>query len=186
MNVSGSHDLAAARDRVWVALRDPAVLTRALPGCRSLERTARDTYAVTMAAAVASIRGLFTGTVSLRDLDPPTAYTVHATGQGAPGTLEATARVRLADLRGGGTRVTYDAEAVVGGTIAGVGQRVLVAAAQRHAEEFFSGIDAALTAPLAEPEEAPRGPRRGLDPASMAVGVALALAGVLAGRWFRR
>jgi uncharacterized protein len=45
----------------------------------------------------------------------------------------------------GTTRVTYDADAVVGGTIGGVGQRVLGGVARRMAGEFFSAVDAHLT-----------------------------------------
>jgi carbon monoxide dehydrogenase subunit G len=179
---------------VWVALRDPDVLLRTLPGCRWLERTAPDTYALAIEANLASIRGLCNGTVSLRDLDPPLAYTVHASGQGAPGTLEATARVRLADLDDRGTRVTYDADGLVGGEIAGVGGRVLAAAVQRNAERFLAAVEAALLSARAEAAESrivlvPR--RRG--PSSrgwIVVGAVLAsaglVAGVLVGRWIRR
>ena len=186
MQVSGWHDFAAPRERVWAALRNPAVLERAVPGCQSLERVGANTYAVTVAAGVASIPGVYSGTVALHDLDPPRAYTLHATGQGGPGTFEATARVRLEYLERGGTRVSYDADAVFGGTIAGVGQRVLGAVAKRNAEQFFAAVEAALAAPAAEPAP-PAEPRsRALDPLSMLVGAAIAVAGVLLGRWARR
>jgi carbon monoxide dehydrogenase subunit G len=184
MKVSGSRDLAAARDRVWMALRDPDVLERTVPGCLSLERTGRDRYTITVMAGVGSIRGIYAGTVSLHDLDPPTTCTVHATAQGAPGTVEATARVRLADLDGGGTRVTYEGEAVIGGTIAAVGQRLLAAAAKRNADDFFDAVEAELATPPPTPPTPVR--RRRLEGPLMLAGAALIAVAVLLGRWARR
>ncbi len=44
-----------------------------------------------------------------------------------------------------GTRLTYDADAVVGGMVGGVGQRMLTAVARRMAGEFFGAVDDVLT-----------------------------------------
>ena len=46
-------------------------------------------------------------------------------GAGAPGTIGADVAVSFADAGDGTTRVTYDADAVVGGMVGGVGQRML-------------------------------------------------------------
>jgi uncharacterized protein len=159
MKVSGTHELGAGRDQVWEALQDPAVLVRTLPGCEALERTAPDRYAVTVKAGVASIRGTYSGTVGLADQDPPNAYTLVASGQGGPGTVDATARVTLADTSAGGTLVSYDADAVVGGMVGGVGQRVLTTVARSMAGEFFVNVDEHLrTGGLAPAPAAPAGP----------------------------
>ena len=42
----------------------------------------------------------------------------------------------------GGTDLTYDADAVVGGTIGGVGQRMLNGVAKKMAGQFFAAVDA--------------------------------------------
>src|SRR5690348_4847096 len=123
MQVNGSASVAAPLARVWDALQDPAVLARTIPGCRSLEETGPDTYRMTVTAGVASIQGTYVGRVELADPDPPRSFTLRARGQGAPGTVDATVRVRLSD-GGGSTRVDYAADAVVGGMIGGVGQRM--------------------------------------------------------------
>jgi len=154
MKISGSHDVAAPREQVWTALIDPAVLARTLPGCLSLERTGDDEYRVTLEAGVASIRGVYSGQVTLADHAPPAAYTLRAQGQGGPGTVDATAAVTLAETPEGGTRITYDADAVVGGTIGGVGQRVLAGVAKRTAGQFFSAVEADLVSGGAAPAAA--------------------------------
>lgn len=161
MQVNGSASVAAPLARVWDALQDPAVLARTIPGCRSLEETGPDTYRMTVTAGVASIQGTYVGRVELADPDPPHAFTLRAQGQGAPGTVDATVRVRLSD-GDGSTRVDYAAEAVVGGMIGGVGQRMLGGVAKRTAGEFFAAVERDLTAPAGprpSPEPQAPGPR---------------------------
>lgn len=190
MKVSGSHQLGAPPQRVWAALIDPAILARTLPGALSLERVGDDEYRVTVEAGIASIKGVYSGTVTLADQRPPQAYTLRASGSGGPGTIDATAAVTLTAADGEATLVSYDADAVVGGTIAGVGQRVLAGVAKRTAAQFFSAVDAELTAPAQAPsqvfERPPRPPAVQGDLRTFVVGAAfgavVALLGVLVGR----
>jgi uncharacterized protein len=148
MKVNGSATVAAPLTRVWDALRDPAVLVRTIPGCRLLEATGADTYKMTISAGVASIKGVYVGQVALSDPEPPHAFVLRAQGQGSPGTVDATVRVRLSE-RDGGTQVDYAADATVGGMIGGVGQRMLGTVAKRTAGEFFAAVERALSAPPA-------------------------------------
>jgi uncharacterized protein len=149
MKVNGSATVAAPLPRVWEALRDPAVLVRTIPGCRLLEATGADTYKMTITAGVASIKGTYVGQVVLSEPEPPHAFVLRATGQGSPGTVDATVRVRLSE-RDGGTLVDYAADAIVGGMIGGVGQRMLGTVARRTAGEFFAAVEQAL-APVGAP-----------------------------------
>ncbi|GIH76728.1 hypothetical protein Plo01_31570 [Planobispora longispora] len=132
--------LGADRDRVWSALQNPDVLVRTIPGCERLEETGPDTYRMTVTAGVASIKGVYQGEVALSEPEAPNRFVLRARGQGAPGTVEATVEVRLSEVDGG-TRIDYDAEAVVGGMIGGVGQRMLTTVAKRTAGEFFSAVE---------------------------------------------
>ena len=145
MKVTGSATLNAPRDKVWDALNDPAVLVRTIPGCQQLEEVSADTYRMTLFAGVASIKGVYQGDVALTDHQHPEAFTLRASGAGAPGTVQADVRVTLADLDGGSTRLDYDADAVIGGMIGGVGQRVLSGVAKKTAGEVFAAVDDVLT-----------------------------------------
>jgi uncharacterized protein len=146
MKVNGSASVAAPVPDVWKALQDPAVLARTIPGCERLDEMAPDTYAMTIRAGVASIKGTYAGEVALSDPEPPHAFTLRARGQGAPGTVDATVRVRLSEADGG-TRVDYEADAVVGGMIGGVGQRMLAGVSKKTAAEFFTAVENALLRP---------------------------------------
>jgi uncharacterized protein len=140
MKVAGSHRLASSRQQVWDALQDPAVLARTLPGCESLEVTGPGSYLATLTAGVASVKGTYRGKVALSEQVEPASYRLAAEGAGAPGTVRADAHVRL-EVDGDGTLVTYEADAVIGGMIGGVGQRMLVGVAKKTAGEFFSAIE---------------------------------------------
>ncbi|HEU4540198.1 MAG TPA: carbon monoxide dehydrogenase subunit G [Jiangellaceae bacterium] len=144
MKVIGSAVLNAPRDRVWTALNDPEVLVRTIPGCQQLEQVEADFYRATVNAGVASIKGVYSGEVKLTDQVEPESFILHAAGAGAPGTVSADVHVRLTDVDGGSTRLDYDADAVVGGMIAGVGQRMLASVAKRTAGDFFAAVDDVL------------------------------------------
>ena len=144
MKINGTATLNAPRERVWAALNDPAVLVRTIPGCEKLEGVGDDRYAMTVTAGVASIKGTYLGDVALTNPEPPSTFTLKASGAGAPGTVDADVRVTLDDAGDGRTLLTYAADAVVGGAVGGVGQRVLAGVAKKTAGEFFRNVDAVL------------------------------------------
>ncbi len=153
MKISGRNVIAAPRQQVWDAINDPAVLARTLPGCESLEVVGDGQYRATVTAGVASIRGTYTGTVVLSDRQEPTSLTLAAQGAGSAGTIGADVDVVLTQ-EDGATAVVWEAEAIVGGTIGGVGQRMLVGVSQRMAGEFFGNLEADI---LEGPPDVPVG-----------------------------
>src|SRR3954447_13448993 len=66
---------------------------------------------------------------------------------GAPGTVDAKVDVAFDDLGAEGTRISYEADATVGGMVGGVGQRMLGSVSKRMAGEFFGNVADALAAP---------------------------------------
>ncbi len=170
MKITGTSTLDAPVDQVWDAILDPAVLAVCIPGCSSLTTVGDDRYAMTVTAGGAANKGTSDGEVSLADQQAPSALTLKAMGAGAPGTVDADVKVRFEPADGGGTEVTYDANASVGGAIGGVGQRMLSGVTKKMAGEFFTALDqhiatgGAMAAPAVE---APAGvPTEALAPAA--------------------
>lgn len=202
MKIAGEATLQAPVDKVWDALLDPAILVRTIPGCEKLETTGENAYAMTVTAGVAAIKGTYAGTCRLTDLHPGESLVLSAQGAGAPGTIAADVLVRFGDNGDGTTRLSYDADAIVGGMIGGVGQRMLSSVSRRMAGEFFGNVDgvlnaapaeAAAAAPVATSERS-EGPAVFTAPPRVAaasstddllkgvlVGAGLVLAGVIAG-----
>jgi hypothetical protein len=156
VNLDGSAVLHASPEDVWQALTDPAVLARTIPGCLALERVGEDSYRMDVAVGVGAVKGTYAGEVHLTDQERPKSYVMHASGAGAPGQVRATVTIELAPSEDSSTVLTYSADAVVGGPVAGVGQRMITGVAKRMAAQFFTAVDAELagaSAPtaLAEP-----------------------------------
>ena len=145
MKVTGQAVLNASRDQVWQALNDPAVLVRTIPGCQRLEAIGPDAYRMTLTAGVASIKGVYQGEVRLTDQQPLDTFVLKAAGSGSPGTVSASVVVSLAETTETTTTLTYDADAIVGGMIGGVGQRMLTGVAKKTAGDFFAAVDDVLT-----------------------------------------
>ncbi|MGO8957628.1 MAG: SRPBCC family protein [Streptosporangiaceae bacterium] len=144
MRITGVATMHAPAGRVWAALNNPNVLVATIPGCERLEPAGPDSYRFTVAAAVASIEGIYTGEVSRSQQQEPSSFVLTGSGAGGPGTVSASVLVRLAGTADGTTELSYDADAAISGLIAGVGQRMLSSVARRMAGEFFSSVDEVL------------------------------------------
>jgi len=144
VNLDGSAVLHADPEKVWAVITDPAVLARTIPGCESLEQTGNDAYKMNVTVGVGAIRGTYAGEVKLSDQNRPSSYVMHASGAGGPGNVRATVTINL-EPHSEGTALTYSADAVVGGPVAGVGQRMISGVAKRMAGQFFKAIDDELT-----------------------------------------
>jgi carbon monoxide dehydrogenase subunit G len=180
MRIEGEHAFRASRRQVWEALNDPAILARALPGAQRLEPVGPDQYALTVSVGVGAVRGVYEGTFALTDKQPGEGCTVRASASGGPGSVQTVARMTLRDGEAAGAHMTYEADATVTGALAGVGQRLVAAAARRTTSEFFAALDREI-APAAAPAAG-----RGRPLALVLAGALIALAGVAVGRWSAR
>jgi carbon monoxide dehydrogenase subunit G len=140
MTMNGEAVLPADRNRVWAALNDPEVLKACIPGCQELEKVSDTEFQATVRAAVGPVKATFKGRVQLLDLDPPNGYRIAGEGQGGvAGFAKGGAKVGLADAEGG-TRMTYDVEAQIGGKLAQLGGRLINGVAKKYADEFFANF----------------------------------------------
>jgi carbon monoxide dehydrogenase subunit G len=144
--LEGKHVIAAPRERVFDALSNPAILARALPGCKQLVDDGDGVYALTIEAGAGSIRGAYSGHVRIGERERPSLYEATLGASGTAGSVEAALRADLGEADGA-TEVVYRMDAKVAGAIAGVGQRVLWGVSRKNANAFFKGLEAELTVP---------------------------------------
>jgi carbon monoxide dehydrogenase subunit G len=146
MTMQGEVALPAERERVWAALNDPEVLKACIPGCQELEKVSDTEFAAVAKVAVGPVKATFKGNVTLSDIDAPNGYTITGEGQGGvAGFAKGGAKVRLSEAEGG-TQLSYDVEAQVGGKIAQLGGRLINGVAKKYADQFFGNF-AKLLAP---------------------------------------
>ena len=138
----------SAPPEAWAALTDPVRLAAALPGCRSVAPEADGDGAlhVVTEVAVASVRGLWAGTVAPVDGDA-----VRVRGSGAPGALDLVVRADAA-------RTTVTVEGTVDGPLGTVGSAVLAAALRRTAEDLLAAATPGSPTEPTDPPEAPEAP----------------------------
>ena len=109
--------------------------------------TGDNAYAMTVTAGVAAIKGTYDGSCALSDLEQHRSLVMRLSGAGAPGTIDATVNVVFSEPAPGRTEVAYDADAVVGGMVGGVGQRMLTSVSKRMAGEFFRNVGERIAQP---------------------------------------
>jgi carbon monoxide dehydrogenase subunit G len=147
MQMQGERTIAASRTEVWLALNDPEVLKACIPGCDELVKTSGTGFEASVVQKVGPVKARFKGVVELSDIVKETSYTISGEGKGgAAGFAKGGAKVRLADIPGG-TRLTYEAEAKVGGKLAQLGGRLIDGFARKLADDFFTRFKNAIEPP---------------------------------------
>jgi carbon monoxide dehydrogenase subunit G len=157
MTMSGEVDLPAAREVVWAKLNDADVLKACIPGCEELDKLSDTEFAAVATTKIGPVKARFKGKVNLTDLDPPNGYRISGQGDGGvAGFAKGGAVVKLAQ-KDGGTVLSYDVEAQIGGKLAQLGQRLVNGAAKKIADEFFQRFAAAVSPAPAATEAPPAG-----------------------------
>lgn len=147
MTMTGEVQLPASRETVWEKLNDPDVLKGCLPGCEQFERLSENEFQAVATTKIGPVKARFKGKVRLSDLDPPNGYKISGEGEGGvAGFAKGGASVLLSD-KDGGTLLTYNVEAQIGGKIAQLGQRLVVGAAKKVADDFFAKFAQAVAGP---------------------------------------
>lgn len=144
MRIAGTAQLKAPPAEVYDSMQDGRVLAATIPGVQSLDQLSDDHYKLSLIAGVAAIKGTYDGEVRLSQQNRPESFVMTASGAGAPGTVRADVTIRLEPTENGGTLLSYDADAVVGGMVGGVGQRMITGVAKKMAGVFFNGLDGVI------------------------------------------
>lgn len=145
MKIAGDYLFEGPQDLVWDTLMDPGVLASVLPGCEKLEQTGDNEYQGALEIKIGPVQGKFMGKVQLEDIQKPDSYTMKVNGQGASGFVNATGHLDLAPADGG-TNVTYEGDANVGGRLAAVGQRLVESSAKAIIKQSLDGLNEAVKA----------------------------------------
>ena len=159
MQMSDTRQIAATPAQVYAALLDPEMLKDCVPGAQEVTGSVEEGYEATVVQKVGPVKATFKGEVTITDLVPNTSMVIDGSGKGgAAGFAKGGAVVRLVE-KDGGTELSYDVEAKVGGKLAQLGSRIIDGFAKKMADQFFENLQTSLEGPAvadeAGTEEAP-------------------------------
>ncbi|MEM9967479.1 MAG: carbon monoxide dehydrogenase subunit G [Pseudomonadota bacterium] len=152
MQMSDIRQIAVPPAEVYAALLDAQVLQNCVPGAQEVTGTVEDGFHATVVQKVGPVKATFKGEVSISDLVPDTSLKIDGAGKGgAAGFAKGGAEVRLT-AKDGGTELSYDVQAKVGGKLAQLGSRIIDGFAKKMADQFFDNLQKSLEG--SEPAEA--------------------------------
>ncbi|MGE0005121.1 MAG: carbon monoxide dehydrogenase subunit G [Parvibaculaceae bacterium] len=152
MKMKGEYTLPVDQAVVWDALNDAEVLAACIPGCEEFEKAGDTRFRAVAQVKIGPVKARFRGEVTLSEIDAPNSYRISGQGEGGlAGFAKGGAVVRLAPTDGGGTLLTYEVDAQIGGKLAQIGQRLLSGAAKKTADEFFENFRAQIALRSAVP-----------------------------------
>jgi len=144
MEVKGEYQIGSSRENVWAALIDPEVLKACIPGCESIEQISDTEFAAKVTATIGPVRAKFNTSLKLENVKAPESYTLVGSSKGgAAGFGKGSANVTLTEADGG-TLLGYVAEFNVGGKLAQVGSRLVLAVTRKTADDFFGSFSKIL------------------------------------------
>lgn len=145
MIFEGQEAFGYAVKDVWSALHDVKILTKVIPGCKSMTSTGDNSYVVTLSLGVAAVKGEYEGTVKVTDDQMLVHYVIEGSGKGAPGFV----KLRMDcwfQSQPAGTLMKWKCDATVGGLIASIGGKVLSGVSKYMAQQFFRSFKDELKA----------------------------------------
>lgn len=138
MNLTDTRDIAADRQTVWAAILNPDVLKECIPGCQEMSGSVKDGFTATVVQKVGPVKATFKGDVTISDIVEGESLTLTGQGKGGPaGFAKGAAKVAFSDTDDGGTRLSYDVDAKVGGKLAQLGSRIIDSFSKKLADQFF-------------------------------------------------
>lgn len=149
MTMNGEYQLAVPRETVWEKLNDAETLKACIPGCETLNKLSDTEFEAVATTKIGPVKAKFKGKVTLSELDPPNGYKISGQGDGGiAGFAKGGATVTLT-AKDGGTLLSYNVEAQIGGKLAQLGQRLVNGAAKKMADDFFQKFAESVGAPVA-------------------------------------
>jgi 2-furoyl-CoA dehydrogenase large subunit len=142
---SGEAEIAAAPERIWAMLLDPATLAAIIPGAHDVQKVSDTEFRSDVTLGIGPVKGRYRASIVLSDLDPPHAVTLSGQITGLLGNGGGKGHIKLRPAGENRTALTYDYEAEIGGKVASVGGRLLDGAARFVIRQFFEALSRQLS-----------------------------------------
>ena len=146
MKLAGTVDIAAARDEVWTFVTDPNQVGQCGPGVESIEVIDDTHFKATAKVGIGFISARFVVNMEMANQVPPDRAVIKAHGQAPGSAVDAVARMTLGDGTAGGTRMDWEADVTISGSLASLGARLIEGTATKMIGQTFDCMKAKLEA----------------------------------------
>ncbi len=147
MEFSGSQTITAPIEKVWAFLDDVNNVAACAPGFQSMEELGEEHWKAIVGVGVGAVKAKFTMDVTRPEREDPQHMVVKARGKAPGSAVDMTGDMRLTAVDDEHTRMDWKATAIVSGTIASVGARLLNSTVERLTGQFFDCLKTKLDVP---------------------------------------
>ena len=187
MKVEGEHIFKGTQKQIWDLFRDTDVMAAALPGTKKMEVVGDNVYEAIMNVRVGPVVGEFSGNLVISNENFPETYTMTVDGRGKPGFLKGAGDIILIDQGDNNTLMKYTGDVLIGGKLAGVGQRLIDTVSKSIINQAFDTLDQILVERTAAEVEGREAEYQGASEKDYAATVAKDLVGgVLSAPWVKK
>lgn len=159
MQLQGSVNINAPRQRVWEFITDPDAVARCAPGVESMQVIEPNKrFKVVASIGFGTVKVKFNTDVELADLAAPDRGRIKAKGTGQGNTVTVSADFTLADAVNRTTDLAWSADVSIAGSIASVAMRLMGSVTQTLSGKFFECMkgqvevaEGVVEAPAAKP-----------------------------------
>ena len=145
MHFEGSVPIKASREKVWAFVIDPEQVGQCGPGVEKIEVVDATHFKATAKVGVGFINARFNVDMTFAELEAPDRALIKAHGQAPGSAVDATAEMRLGDgSAAGSTRMDWQADVTIAGTLASVGARLIEGTANKMIGQTFDCMRAKL------------------------------------------
>jgi uncharacterized protein len=149
MRIEDRFVVAAPRERVWLAIKDPSIVAPCIPGCQGVEVVSPTLYKASIRVQLGPIKAEFNVDVEILSETAPEEVRSRTRGEegGRASSLSAENTLRLTALSDNETEVFYASEAAVVGRLGKFGLGVM----KKKAESFGRDFAAAFKRRIEQP-----------------------------------
>jgi carbon monoxide dehydrogenase subunit G len=139
MQLSGTVNIKASRQKVWEFLTDPNQVAQCAPGVESVEvvEPGRKFRAIA-AIGFGTVKARFNGDAEFVELDAPNRAKIKAHGNAPGSAADVASEMFLSDGPDGTTEMRWTADITVLGQLASLAARMMTPVSQKLSEQFFA------------------------------------------------
>jgi carbon monoxide dehydrogenase subunit G len=144
MQFSGTQSIDVPIEQVWAYLLDVQKVAVCAPGFQSLEEMESEHWKAIIAVGIGPVKAKFNLDVTRPEMQEPELMTVKGRGKAPGSAVELAGTMKLTSVSTHETRMDWEANVVVSGTLASVGARLMSSTAEKLTGQFFSCLKSNL------------------------------------------